>query len=249
MAKHKRALNELALVISPILIIILLFVWFSLHTIAQNPNIDASIVNPIGFLISNFVYDGILNVENIVLSCAFLLAIFLFHPSFLRIRSALILPAIAIASGATAELAAVITCGTACSFYGMSGVAGGVIGFTFANFSVVFGLMFFPKPAGKTQNIADKTSENLLQKFTAIGLLVAYVFLLLLLSGFFAIHSTSTNNPFPVTIQVPVSIAGESQSVQVGHTFGLAFGFLLCLTLLISSLKQGLRYQNASQSS
>lgn len=235
------------LVLSPILAIVLVFVWLTIHPIAQDPNIDASIINPIGFLVSNFVYDGILNVENIVISCAFLLVIFVFCPPFLRILSSLFLPAIAVASGAIAELAAVLTCGTACSFYGMSGIAGGVIGFTFANFFIIFVLIFVAKPTREAIK-AEVVKPNYLPKFAVSGIFVAYVILLFLLSGFFAINTTSTNNPFPVTIQVPISIAGESHSVQVGHSIGIAFGFLVCLALLIFSLKLQSHNQNISQS-
>ena len=241
-----RIISEAAPVLSPILGLVLVFIWFSIHTIPEGENINASLANPIGFLISNFVYDGLTNIENIVLSCAFLLAIFLFCPTFLRIRSAIFLPAIAVTSGAIAELAAAVTCGNACSFYGMSGVAGGIIGFTFANFSIILELMFSTRHEKKVHN---NFTKDKLPRFSVPVLLVAYILLLFLVSGFFAIHPTSTNNPFPITIQVPVSIAGESQSVQVGHFTGLAFGFSLCLALLLYYVKRRPHPQNVSQGS
>ena len=236
---------EAFLVLSPSLGVVLVFVWFSIHTITEGASINASSANPTGFLISNFVYDGLTNTENIALSCAFLLAVFLFCPKFLRIRSALFLPVIAMASGVTAELAAAVTCGQGCSFYGMSGVTGGVIGFTFANFSIVLGLVFSARHGRKVHNSRD-SSKDKLSWFSVTILLVAYIVLLFLVSGFFALHPTSSNNPFPITIQVPVSIAGESQPVQVGHITGLAFGFSLCLALLIYFFKRRPYPQNVS---
>lgn len=236
---------EAILVLSPSLGVVLVFIWFSIHKISEGASINASFANPIGFLISNFVYDGLTNTENIALSCAFLLAVFLFCPTFLRIRSALILPVIAVASGVTAELAAAFTCGNACSFYGMSGVTGGVIGFTFANFSIMLGLVFTARRGRKVYN-SRNFGKDMLPRFSVPILLVAYVVLLFLVSGFFAVHPTSSNNPFPITIQVPVSITGESQPVQVGHITGLAFGFSLCLVSLLYFFKRRPYPQNVS---
>ena len=78
--ESKRAIDivEAVAVLSPILVVVLAFIWFSIHAIAQSPNIDASIVNPIGFLISNFVYDGLINIENNALLRLFTGNLFLF---------------------------------------------------------------------------------------------------------------------------------------------------------------------------
>lgn len=227
---------EGGLILSPLVALVLLITWFSKYTISEGPNINASLVNPLGFLISNFVFDGFLNVENIVLSCVFLSMIFLYYPKFLKIRSAFLLPLFALISGAATELAAEITCRGSCSFYGMSGIAGGVIGFTLANFLIVIIATFFSKNT-RVEIIKEMKVKDKLSRYSVIPLLAVYVVLLLALSGFFAIHPTATN-PFPVTVQVPVSIASESQSIQVGHSSGIAIGFLLYLLLFLYLAKR-----------
>lgn len=237
-SKWSNDLVEAGLILTPVVGVALIFIWYSIHTIAQGTTVNASIANPIGFIIANFVYDGLVNIENIVLSCAFLFVLFLFCPTFLRIRTALLFPAIAVASGVIAMLAATFTCGTACSFYGMSGVAGGVVGFTFANFCVVIGLAFFRTNARSAHIRRYSDAEDKLPRYSVFVLLVSYIILLLVISGFFAIHPTSTSNPFPIIVQIPISIASESQSVQVGHSTGISFGFSLSLVILLSLLKR-----------
>lgn len=225
------------IVVSPIVSVFLIFLWFSINPISQDTSINASFSNPIGFLISNFVFDGYINVENIVLSCVFLLAIFFFFPGRLKTRSALFFPAIAVTSGAIAELAAALACNQACSFYGMSGVAGGIIGFTIGNYFVAFGIVFF---GGKFENaymMNEKNAKGRVARLVLPILLSSYIILLLIISGFFSIHPATGNSPFPITIQIPVSITTESQPVQVGHTTGIAIGFLLYLAVVLAVSK------------
>ena len=226
-----------ALVFSPLVVTVALFIWLSKYTVSQGPNIDASLSNPLGFLISNFVYDGRTNVENIILSCAFLLAILPFYPRVMKIRSALFFPAFALMSGVITEVAAEIACHGSCSFYGMSGVAGGIIGFTLANFSIALMGTFVPRLSRRATVIEEAKLMDKLPKFTVPAMFVAYVVLLFLFSGFFAIHPVSNGNPFPVSVQVPVSIATESQPVEVGHTSGILIGFLLYFALFLSLSK------------
>lgn len=240
---------DCALVFSPLLATVALFIWLSKYTLSQGPSVDASLGNPLGFLISNFVYDGRINVENIALSCAFLLAIFLFYPRVLKIRSALFFPAFALMSGAMTEVAAEIACHGSCSFYGMSGIAGGIIGFTLANFSIA--MMGTLVPRVNAAVIEDAKLVDKLPRSTVPALFVAYVILLFLLSGFFAVHPVSNGNPFPVSVQVPVSIATESQPVEVGHTSGILIGFLLYLAMFLSlgkDLVDGPRHNKHNQS-
>ena len=219
----------------PLVAIVALFVWLSVNPISEGQNINASFGNPIGFLVSNFVYDGQINVENIALSCAFLLIIFQFYPRFLKIRSALLLPAFALIAGAITEFAAEIACRGSCSFYGMSGISGGIIGFTTANFLLVMIDTFLTRRY-KAKAITQKRLKDRLPLFTLPALFVAYIMLLFIISGFFAIHQ-GNGNPFPVSVQVPVSISNESQPVQVGHTSGIAVGFILYLALFLSLSK------------
>lgn len=222
------------MVLSPLIATAAVFVFLTKYALSEGPDINASLGNPLGFLISNFVYDGLINIGNIVLSCVFLLIIFLFYPRFLKIRSALFLPVFALISGVITMLAAEVACRGACSFYGMSGVSGGIIGFTFANFSVVLVGTFLTRRVRNKKVVEDAKIIEKLPRFTVPALLIAYVLLLLMISGFFSIHQISNSNPFPVAVQLPVSIASESHPVQVGHTSGIVVGFLLYLALFIS---------------
>lgn len=215
----------------------MLFLWFSMNPITQGVSINASFRNPVGFLISNFVFDGYINVENIALSCAFLLAVFLFLPGRLKSMSALFFPAIAVASGAIAELAAALACNQACSFYGMSGVAGGIIGYAIGNYFVAFGIAFISRKFEYVYRIDEKRARFRAARFVLPILLSSYIISLLIISGFFSIRHTASNTFLPITIQVPVSIATESQPVQLGHTTGIAIGFLLFLVVVLAVSK------------
>lgn len=221
-----------ALVVAPLIAFAAAFFWFSKYQISQNPTVNASASNPLGFLLSNFVYDGFINIENLIISCLFLAIIFLYYPRYLRITSALFMPLAAISSGVVAELAAISLCVESCSFYGMSGVAGGIIGFTFANFSISFGLLFLHKD-GKigSQFRAPLLGNRLANKLMLVSSFIAYILLLLIFSGFFEIRSGGSSNQFPVTVQIPETIAASPQSVQIGHTTGIVFGFAFFLAL------------------
>lgn len=227
----KKALGA-ALVAAPIIIFVSIYAWFSKYPIAQNPSVNASLDNPFGFLISNFVYDGLINIENLLISCFFLFIIFLYYPRALRARVAFFLPLIALLSGVAAELAAVSTCVQSCSFYGMSGVVGGIIGFTFANFSISFGFLFLVRSRKVKEPFRAPLLENRFRNQAILMIsFITYVFSILVFSGFFTLHSGGPTNQFPITVQIPETITSQSQPVQIGHTTGIAFGFLFFLAL------------------
>lgn len=166
------------------------------------------------------------NIENIVISCVFLFMLFLYYPRVLRISAALFLPIIGLSSGIATELAAFFTCQQSCSFYGMSGVSGGIVGYTFANFLVALAIVSMPR--FKTFRGSSLRLRNQLQRYIVLlASFFGYIFSLLYFSGFFSIQVPQSSNQFPVSIEIPDTILKESQSVQVGHTTGIVFGFLL----------------------
>lgn len=219
-----------ALVVAPIVAFVSIYMWFSKYPLAQNPSVNASLNNPLGFLVSNFVYDGFINIENLIISCLFLFLIFLYYPRALMNVVALFLPLVAILSGVVTELAAVFTCVQYCSFYGMSGVAGGIVGLTFANFSIAFGLIFL----ARTGRVRERFRAPLLRnefrnQLILVAALIIYVLSLLTFSGFFAFNSAGPTNPFPITVQIPETISNQPHEIQIGHTTGIAFGFLFSI--------------------
>ena len=210
----------------PAVAFILVYAWFTYYPIVQSSSVNASASNPLGFVISNFVFDGIVNFENILISCVFLFMLFLYYPRVLRISAALFMPVIGLSSGIVTELAALFTCQQSCSFYGMSGVSGGIVGYTFANFLVALAIVSmrrFNTFRDSTLRLRNQLEKN----FVLLASFFGYIFSLLFLSGFFSIQAPQSSNQFPVSVQIPDTILKESQSVQVGHTTGIEFGLFL----------------------
>lgn len=229
---------------APIVFIASLYLWFSIHPLTPSPQLNAATGNPLGFLVSNFVYDGVINLENIGASCIFLLFLFLFCPKHLRIISGIFFPFIVLFSGSMTELAAISACGSGCSFYGMSGAAGGAVGFTIACTAVTFGYLLKNERAGKLKKAGFGLS------------LIVYVVLLLFFAGFVAFptspqtQATSPISPttqpasvswqqpqsvVPVLVHVPSMIAQEPRSVQIGHGVGVLSGLLFFVALFVKS--------------
>jgi hypothetical protein len=119
----------------------------------------------------------------------------------------------------------------------VSGVAGGIIGFTLANFSITMIGAFVSRRTRSATIIEDAKLIDKLPRLTIPVLFCIYIVLLFLLSGFFAVHLLSNGNQFPLSVQVPFSIASESQPVEVGHASGIVIGFLLYLILFLSLSK------------
>jgi len=232
-------LLQIALVCLPIGVFALVIVWLSEERIVPSSAVEGSSANPLGILTSNFVYDGSVNVLNIVTSSVFLLLVFLYYPRVLRILSAYLLPFIAVACGGLAELTAISTvyatpaiCGTSCSFYGMSGVSNAVVGFTIASFLICFGIMILQR-RGQFATM-ERTPLRSNRPRNQIGLVLAFcVYLVLLLAfagvivfptGGQASPGTGTTGPPP-----PPAIFTQTPPVAFVHSASLTYGFLLSI--------------------
>jgi hypothetical protein len=238
------ALLHTSVILAPVIIFTSLFIWFSENRISPNPAVEASAANPVGLLTSNFVYDGSINVENIIASSIFLLIICLYYPRELRLSMVYLLPVVAVVAGALAELTAISSpyvslplCNQSCSFYGMSGVASAMVGFTFASFFISFGLVILQ---GMNRKFAIQGS-TLIQKTTGLSqaILVSsfatYVVLLLIFSGLIRLPTHPSAHPGQgnSTSIPPPAILTQTPPVALVHSASLVYGFLLCLAAFV----------------
>jgi len=201
--------------------------------------VEASAANPLGLLTSNFVYDGSINVENIILSSAFLLVVCLFYPSRLRIFLVYLLPLVALAAGGLAEFTAISSpylslplCAQSCSFYGMSAVASAAVGFTSATFLVAFGLIAVQKVRERTPGRGFAASlrwTGLRSEAVLSSAFVAYLVLLLLFSGVIALPGAPSSAGSSSSPPSPPAILTQTPPVMLVHSASLVYGFLLCL--------------------
>lgn len=232
-------------VVLPVAIFSSVIIWFSQNPINPSPAVEASLANPVGLLISNFVYDGVINIENVVTSSVFLLVACLYYPKELRIVVAYLLPIVAIAAGGLAELTAISAsytslrvCGVECSFYGMSGVASAAVGFTTACFFIAFamvilrnmGLLTFRDGSNSPRLTSARGRTVLVYSF------IAYVLLLLFFSGLLTFpvavisHQTSGGD-FPGPS--PPAVLIQTPPVAFVHSASLLYGFLFCVAAFI----------------
>ncbi len=227
-----------ALVSLPVVTFTLVIIWFSENKITPTPTVEASAANPIGLLISNFVYDGSINFENIVTSCMFLLIVFLYLPKMLRTFSAFLLPFVAVAAGGIAELTVIYAgpsiCSKYCSFYGMSGVSSAIIGFTVANFAISLAYIILQR----TENITgkQKASANSTQFRSQIFLSLAFVIylvLLLIFAGVIALPAAHNPSSSGTTVPPPPAIFTQTPPVALVHATSLAYGFLLAMSIFV----------------
>ncbi len=234
---------QLTLVGLPVAAFVLVMVWLSEDRIAPSAAVEGSSSNPLGILTSNFVYDGSVNVLNIVASSVFLLLVLLYYPKALRTFLAYLLPFVAVACGGFAELTAISTvyatpaiCGTSCSFYGMSGVSNGVVGFTIASFLVCFGIMILQK-RGRLATM-ERTPLRSSRPRNQIGLVLAfcgYLVLLLIFAGLIVFPTTGQGAPGTGTAgpPPPPAIFAQTPPVAFVHSASLAYGFLLSIGVFL----------------
>lgn len=224
-------------VAAPLTGFVAVILWFSVNPLRPSPGVEGSIANPLGLVVSNFVYDGSINIENIVVSLAFLLFVCLYYPKVLGMFLAYLLPLVAVAAGALAEFTAVSTpyislpvCTESCSFYGMSGVASAAVGFTAASFLVLFGVIFLQKRRVLSVQEGGAMTRPKSQALLVCAF-VAYVLMLLAISGVIAIpspptvHSGSGPSVPAVFVQAP--------PVALVHSASLFYGFLLCVGVFV----------------
>lgn len=227
---------------APILLFTLVIVWFSRNPISPEPPVEASIANPAGFLTSNFVYDGYVNIENIVASSAFVLLVCAYYPRDFRFFVACLLPLAAVGAGALAELTTVSTsyvnltfCSGSCSFYGMSGIASGMIGFAVASFLIalgVFVLRLRGRHGVKDWNAVFGNGPTGL--VLLLSMFVAYIIVLLFFSGLIALPAAASGgNPPGGASPGPPAILTQTPPVALVHSASLVYGFLLCLAVLV----------------
>jgi hypothetical protein len=233
-----------AVISAPVIVFTSIIVWFSQNRISPNPTVEASAANPLGLLTSNFVYDGSINIENIVASSVFLLIVCLYYPKQLRIFMVYLLPFIAVAAGALAEFTAISSpyvslplCAQSCSFYGMSGVASATVGFTFASFLIAFGLIILQRMKGRLsikQSTLLTGRIGLTSQVILVSAFVVYLVLLLVFSGVIALpsspSSTSSSSSSPPP---PPAILTQAPPVLLVHSASLVYGFLLCLATFV----------------
>jgi hypothetical protein len=234
---------QAALISAPLIVFAAIIFWFSRNPISPNPAVEGSVANPVGLITSNFVYDGWTNIENIVLASVFLLIVCLYYPRKLRIFMVYPLPFLAVASGGLAMLTAISSpyvrlpfCAPSCSFYGMSGIASAMVGFTFASFFISFGLIIIQETKGRRaikQSIMLRGRTGLRSQAILASAFVAYVLLLLLFAGVIALPSPSPGNQPPGNSSQgttpPPPIFTQTRPTLLVHSASLAYGFLLCL--------------------
>jgi hypothetical protein len=228
-------------VAAPIVAFTLMMLWFWSNPISPEPAVEASIANPAGFLTSNFVYDGAINIENIVASSAFVLLVCTYYPRDFRFFLACLLPFAAVGAGTLAELTTVSTpyinlpfCSGSCSFYGMSGVASGMIGFAVASFLIALG-MFVLRLRGRIAvgNESAIFGSGRTGLLILLSMFVVYVILLLFFSGLIS-FSTAISGGHPtggVSPGPPPAILTQTPPVALVHSASLVYGFLLCLAV------------------
>ncbi|MDA4135542.1 MAG: hypothetical protein OK449_00910 [Thaumarchaeota archaeon] len=228
-----------AVISAPLIFFTSIVFLFSEYRISPNPAVEASAANPLGLLTSNFVYDGSINVENIVLSSVFLLVVCLYYPRELRIFMVYFVPIVAVAAGGLAELTAISSpyvsihvCAQSCSFYGMSAVASAMVGFTVASFFICFGLIVVQRTTGrpvirKSDIFTERT--GLRGQAILVSAFVVYVVLLLFFSGAIALPSAPSGHQSPGGSSPPPAIFTQTAPVALVHTASITYGFLLCL--------------------
>lgn len=233
------------IVAAPVAVFVSLFLWFSWNPINPGPAVEASVANPVGLLTSNFVYDGSINIENIVASSVFLLVVFLYYPRQFRFFLACLLPAVAVGAGALAEFTAISTsylnlpvCNS-CSFYGMSGVASGMIGFAVASFLIAIALIIF-RGRGRLSvtNWDTRLGKGRRGPAILLSVFVGYVFLLLFFSGLIVFPSSASGHQGSAGVggsvsSPPPAILTQTPPVALVHSASLVYGFLLCLAVFI----------------
>lgn len=216
----------------------------SVYRISPSSSVDGSSGNPLGILTSNFVYDGSVNVENVVASSAFLFVVFMYLPSTIRTFSAYLLPLVAVVVGGFAQLTAISSayvvprvCGASCSFYGMSGVSNATIGFTLASFVACVGLASLQSRgrlvATESQMLQLKGFRN---RLVLAGAFVAYLCVLLLFAGLLTLpfrHPT-VSGPGGQTISVPPpAILTQPPPTALVHAASVTYGFVFCVLILV----------------
>jgi hypothetical protein len=235
---------QLAALTTPLAAFTSVMLWLSRYPIHPSAGVEASASNPAGLLTSNCVYDGAINVENIAVSCVFLLILCLYLPRRVGVYLVYLLPVFAVVAAGLAELTAISTryadlsvCSQACSFYGMSGVAGGMVGFTFAGFFIIFGLTIL-EATGKLSSAGLESTfgkSDLRGQVVLLSAFLVYIFALLLISGLIALPSPAVPGQ---TVSgssgvSPPAILTQTPPVALVHTASLAYGFFFCLATFI----------------
>ena len=230
---------QFSLVCLPIVALNLTMIWFSVHRIPPVPSVEGSLANPAGLITSNFVYDGWGNIENMVTSSTFLLVVFLYYPGVLRLLSAYLLPLVAIAIGGLAELTSVSTvyltptiCGGGCSFYGMSAISNGVIGFTISSFLTCFVLMLL-KSRGRlcVSPTVPFGTTGLRNKLGLVCAFAFYLVLLLVFAGLIALPTLHSQSASVTGGPSPPAILTQTPPVWAVHSASLAYGIVLSVAV------------------
>jgi len=228
--------------ICPLVLFLSAVLWFSHNPVSPTPANEASLANPLGFLTSNFVYDGIVNIENILTSSGFLLLVCIFYPRNFRILAVWLLPLVALGAGALAEFTAISThytslgiCTIPCSFYGMSAIASGTIGFTVACFLIWFGLEWFGRDRSFQSDAAPNAQLRRNQVIVIVAF-VSYILLLLLFSGILGLLILTPTHPqtstgTSVVSPPPPAVLTEPAPTAFVHSAGLVYGLLFCISL------------------
>lgn len=223
---QREVLWHTAVIATPIVAFTLVILWFSRNPISPGPAVEASIANPAGFLTSNFVYDGSINIENIVASSAFVLLVCTYYPRGFRFFLACLLPIAAVGAGALAELTTVSAsyinlpfCSGSCSFYGMSGVASGTIGFAIASFLIALGISVLRlrgRLVVKNGNTIFGNGRTGL--VVLLSMFVIYMILLLFFSGLITLPSavSGSHPPGGVSSGPPPAILTQTPPVRAG---------------------------------
>jgi len=239
----RRDLLHVTLTSLPIVALNLTMVWFTVHRISPSPSVEGSSSNLFGLITSNFVYDGLGNVENLVTSSGFLLFVFLYYPAMLRILSAFLISFAAVAIGVFAELTTVSTvyftpriCGGACTFYGMSAVSNAVVGFTLASFITCFFLMALQvRVRPRSTQIAPALMTRYRDKIVLISVFVLYLALLLLYAGLIGLPASSGHvvSGAGGVSPSPPAILTQSPPEWLVHTTSLSYGFAMFAAIFV----------------
>jgi hypothetical protein len=241
-SRERDRVFQAAIISAPLVVFASILFWFSRNPISPDTTVEGSAANPLGLITSNFVYDGWVNIENIVLASVFLLIVCLYYPRKLRIFMVYSLPFLAVASGGLAMLTAISSpyvrlpfCAPSCSFYGMSGIASAMVGFTFASFIISFGLIVIQETKGGSairKNIMLRGRTGLRSQAILASAFVIYVLLLLLFAGVIALPGPPSGNHPPGNSSqgtTPPPIFTQTRPTLLVHSASLAYGFLLCL--------------------
>jgi hypothetical protein len=239
-----RHLFDFAIIAAPLFIFSAIMFWFSQYRIIPDPTVEASVANPVGLFTSNFVYDGSINIENILSSSVFLLVVCLYYPRPLRVFLVYFLPFAAVVAGGLAELTAISSpyvslpfCSKSCSFYGMSGIASAMIGFTFAGFAISFALIIVRRAGGfNRRDFLLPEGSRRRSIVVLISSFVLYLLLLLFFSGVIALPRGSSTAPGGGSSSgppPPPAIFTQPPPVALVHSASLVYGFVLCITTFI----------------